>query len=281
MMFNAMKFRQLTTVVATTALLLFSTAQAQLVTPTTLTVDDNKIQAKLTLSTLIEVDLSVEFENSIGLNANNIEITAELFDPTDLTITSRLPSILTSAVSGFPVLVSISPKPDAGFGFEGLATVELYTKAIHYTPTIPWRLFTSHNGGAFEDITVLMSSGSIRARGSTGQFSDFIILLDNRPSTTVINDKVASLSTTVNDNRDDIAPLLEAAIDSGINDIQSALAIDDDDAALTAVDSLITLVDSASGSQIADVWRSSGDVVNVKGLLLTQLQTLRFSLRTL
>jgi len=80
-MFTAMKFRQLTTVVATTALLLFSTAQAQVVTPATLTVDDNKIQAKLTLSSLIEVDLTVEFENSIGLNANNIDITAELLDP--------------------------------------------------------------------------------------------------------------------------------------------------------------------------------------------------------
>ena len=125
-MFTAMKFRQLTTVVATTALLLFSTAQAQVVTPATLTVDDNKIQAKLTLSSLIEVDLTVEFENSIGLNANNIDITAELLDPTDLTITDRLPSALTSAVSGFPVLVSISPKADAGFGFEGLAMVDLY-----------------------------------------------------------------------------------------------------------------------------------------------------------
>ena len=126
-----------------------------------------------------------------------------------------------------------------------------------------------------------MSSGSIRARGSTGQFSDFIILLDNRPANTVISDKVASLSTIINGNRDKIAPLLEAAIDNGTNDIQSALAINDDDAALTAVDSLITLVDNAPGSQIADVWRSSDDVVNVKGLLLTQLQTLRFSLRTL
>jgi len=208
--------------------------------------------------------------NSIGLNANNIDITAELLDPTDLTITDRLPSALTSAVSGFPVLVSISPKADAGFGFEGLAMVELYTKAIHYTPTIPWRLFTSHEGGTFEDITALTSSGSFRARGSTGQFSDFIILLDNRPSTTVINDKVSKLNTIV-----------EAAIDSGVNDIQSALAVNDDDAALVAVDSLISLIDNASGSEIADVWRSSGDVVNVKGLLLTQLQTLRFSLRTL
>lgn len=280
-MFTAMKFRQLTTVVATTALLLFSTAQAQVVTPATLTVDDNKIQAKLTLSSLIEVDLTVEFENSIGLNANNIDITAELLDPTDLTITDRLPSTLTSAVSGFPVLVSISPKANAGFGFEGLATVELYTKAIHYTPTIPWRLFTSHDGGTFEDITMLTSSGSFRARGSTGQFSDFIILLDNRPSASVINDKVASLSSIVNGNRDKISALLETAIDSGINDVQSALAVNDDDAALVAVDSLISLIENASGNEIADVWRSSGDVVNVKGLLLTQLQTLRFSLRTL
>ena len=116
---------------------------------------------------------------------------------------------------------------------------------------------------------------------STGQFSDFIILLDNRPSGSVINDKVASLSTIVNGNRNKIAALLEAAIDSGINDVQSALAVNDDDAALAAVDSLISLIDNASGNEIADVWRSSGDVVNVKGLLLTQLQTLRFSLRTL
>jgi hypothetical protein len=126
-----------------------------------------------------------------------------------------------------------------------------------------------------------MSSGSIRARGSTGQFSDFIILLDNRPSASVIDDKVASLSSIVNGNRDKISALLETAIDSGINDVQSALTVNDDDAALVAVDSLISLIDNASGSEIADVWRSSGDVVNVKGLLLTQLQTLRFSLRTL
>jgi hypothetical protein len=142
-------------------------------------------------------------------------------------------------------------------------------------------LFTSHDGGEFEDITTLTSSGSFRARGSTGQFSDFIILLDNRPSVSVINDKVASLSSIVNGNRNKIAALLEAAIDSGINDVQSALAVNDDDAALAAVDSLISLIDNASGNEIADVWRSSGDVVNVKGLLLTQLQTLRFSLRTL
>ncbi len=277
---SQMKFKLLASVI-TLAVTLFSTAQAQIVLPNILTVDNNRIQAKLSLTTAIEVDLTIEFENSIGLHANNFDITAELLNPSDLLITDRLPSLLTSATSGFPVLVSISPKADSGFGFEGVAMVELYTKALHYVPTVPFRLFTSHANGTFEDITTLTSSGSLRARGSTGQFSDFIILLDTRAPSAVISDKVSNISQTVNSNRSDISLLLQGTLDSGINDIQNALAINDDAAALTAVDSLISVVDNASGSQIPDVWLANGSVVNAKGILLTQLQTLRFSLRTL
>lgn len=280
MKISQMKFKLLISVI-TAAVMMFTTAQAQVVLPNILNVDNNRIQAKLSLTSLIEVDLTIEFENSIGLHANNFDITAELLDPSDLVITDRLPSLLTSATSGFPVLVSISPKADSGFGFEGVAMVELYTKALHYTPTIPFRLFTSHADGTFEDITTLTSSGSLRARGSTGRFSDFIILLDTRAPSAVISEKVSNISQTFNSNRTDISLLLQGVLDSGINDIQNALAVDDDAAALTAVDSLIAVVENASGSEIPDVWRASDDVVNVKGNLLTQLQTLRFSLRTL
>lgn len=278
MMYTAMKFRQLATVVATT-LLLIASANAQVVTPSTLTVNDNKVQAKLSLTSLIEVDLTVEFENSLGLNSNAIDITAELINPTDTGITDRLPSLLTSAVSGFPVLVSIAPKPDAGFAFEGVAQVEIYTKAIHYTPSIPWRLFTSHNNGEFEDITTLTSSGSYRARGSTGQFSDFIILLDTRAPSAIISEKVLLVSETLNGNRGLISAPLEAVLDSGISDLNAALATNDYDAALTIVDGLIVVLGNASGSEIADVWRSSNDLVNAKGMLISRLQTLRYSLR--
>ncbi|NDW22794.1 DUF6689 family protein [Alteromonas hispanica] len=261
--------------------LLVTHANAQVFTPASLTIDDNRVQAKLSLSVLMEVDVTLEFENSIGLNADSIEITAELINPTDLNVVNRLPSSLTSAVSGFPVLVSISPKADAGFGFEGPAMVELYTKAIHYDPDVPLRLFTSHDNGKFEDITTLTSSGSFRARGSTGRFSDFIILLDNRTPTGVINEKLADISSTLSNNQLGIDTALFSQLDSTLNSISQTLSVVDYAAAMVVVDHMITLVESADGALLPNVWRSSGDLVNVQGDLLTQLKTLRFSLRVL
>lgn len=261
--------------------LLVTHANAQIFTPASLTIDDNRVQAKLSLSVLMEVDVTLEFENSIGLNADSIEITAELINPTDLNVVNRLPSSLTSAVSGFPVLVSISPKADAGFGFEGPAMVELYTKAIHYDPDVPLRLFTSHDNGKFEDITTLTSSGSFRARGSTGRFSDFIILLDNRTPTSVINEKLADISSTLSNNQLGIDTALFSQLDSTLNSISQTLSVVDYAAAMVVVDHMITLVESADGALLPNVWRSSGDLVNVQGDLLTQLKTLRFSLRVL
>ncbi|WP_334065647.1 DUF6689 family protein [Alteromonas genovensis] len=261
--------------------LLVTHANAQIFTPASLTIDDNRVQAKLSLSVLIEVDVTLEFENSIGLNADSIEITAELINPTDLNVANRLPSSLTGAVSGFPVLVSISPKANAGFGFEGPAMVELYTKAIHYDPDVPLRLFTSHGNGNFEDITTLTSSGSFRARGSTGRFSDFIILLDNRTPTSVINEKLADISSTLLNNQLVIDTALFSQLDSTLNSISQTLSVVDYAAAMVVVDHMITLVESADGALLPNVWRSSGDLVNVQGDLLTQLKTLRFSLRVL
>lgn len=261
--------------------LLVTHANAQVFTPASLTIDDNRVQAKLSLSVLMEVDVTLEFENSIGLNADSIEITAELINPTDLNVANRLPSSLTGAVSGFPVLVSISPKANAGFGFEGPAMVELYTKAIHYDPDVPLRLFTSHDNGKFEDITTLTSSGSFRARGSTGRFSDFIILLDNRTPTSVINEKLADISSTLSNNQAAIDTALFSQLDSTLNSLSQTLSVVDYAAAMVVVDHMIALVESADGALLPNVWRSSGDLVNVQGDLLTQLKTLRFSLRVL
>lgn len=280
MKLTAMIFRLITSAFVG-LFLLVTHANAQIFTPASLTIDDNRVQAKLSLSVLMEVDVTLEFENSIGLNADSIEITAELINPTDLNVVNRLPSSLTGAVSGFPVLVSISPKADAGFGFEGPAMVELYTKAIHYDPDVPLRLFTSHDNGKFEDITTLTSSGSFRARGSTGRFSDFIILLDNRTPTSVINEKLADISSTLSNNQLGIDTALFSQLDSTLNSISQTLSVVDYAAAMVVVDHMITLVESADGALLPNVWRSSGDLVNVQGDLLTQLKTLRFSLRVL
>lgn len=256
-------------------------AQAQAALPHTVSFANNQVKANFTLGNTYDLALSLEFEQVVGLHPNNLDITAEVLLPTDPRVTSRLPSTLVEGVTGFPVLVSVSPKTDKGFAFEGLASIEFYTKAIHFDPTIPWRLFTSHDGATFEDITTLTSTGSYRARGSTGRFSDFIILLDQRDSDTIIDTKFAKLNTTVQDNRLAMSASLTNAIDPLMLTLETALVTLDTNTALSATDALINLLSNASGNNIDDVWRSSGDIVNAKGDILSRLYTLRYSLRTL
>jgi hypothetical protein len=254
-------------------------AVAQTVTPTNVTITENKLQAKLNVTNLIAIDLVVEFENSIGLSANNIEISATLVSPNDASVLDRLTSNDISLISTFPVVVSISPKANSGFGFEGLASVEIYTKAVDYNAAMPARLFRSHANGDFEDITTMVSAGSIRARGSTGSFSDFVIVLDQRSHALKINDTFTQLSQLVSQHSDLVSPVLATALQASLYNLQSALLIDDYVAALAVVDELITLVENASNEQISTVWRSSNDLVNMQGELLTRLKTLRYSLR--
>lgn len=272
--------RYITAFIASLTMLSFSVG-AQEVQPQVLTFTDNSIQATLELTSDIAVDLKVEFENAVGLHPNTIDISAELLSPTDLSIISRLPTSLVNAHTGFPVVVSIKPRKDKGFAFEGVAVVELYTKALHYTEGTPLRLFRSHANGTFEDITLLTASGSFRARGNTGSFSDFMIMLDTRPKATVIDSKYDQLSDLLLDHRNGIAAPLLADIDLSFSALSMALDSSDYGQASVAVNSLIALVENADGSQVDDVWRSAGDIVNVKGELLTRLYTLRYSLRTL
>ncbi len=255
-------------------------AQAQVALPNSLTVADNTIQASISLTNNTAVDVTVEFENSIGLQPNNIDVQATLLNPTDPSIIDRLPSSLINADSAFPVLVSISPKSDAGFGFEGVAMVELYTTALHYEEGTPLRLFRSHDNGDFEDITMLTASGSFRARGNTGSFSDFIILADTRALDAVLNEKFDSLSNVLSANRNSIDGGLLNSIDVAMGSLYSTITLENYSAALTHVDTLISLLEPASGNAIPDVWRSANDITNVKGELLTHLYTLRYSLRT-
>ncbi|MCW8092608.1 DUF6689 family protein [Alteromonas sp. ASW11-130] len=255
-------------------------AEAQVTPPHSLTVADDTIQASISLPGNIGVDVKVEFDNSIGLHANNIDIHATLLNPSDPSIVDRLPSSLITADSAFPVLVSISPKADFGFGFEGVAMVELYTTALHYVEGTPLRLFRSHDNGDFEDITMLTASGSFRARGNTGSFSDFIILADMRSLSENLNDKFSALNNVLSSNRSAIDTSVLNPLDVAMGSLYSAITLQNYAVALTQIDTMIALLESASGDLIPDVWRSSNDIINVKGEMLTHLYTLRYSLRT-
>ena len=264
-----------------TALLMLFTplSNAQIAQPHTLIFNDNEIDASITLPGAIEVDVKIEFENAVGVNPANFDIYAELLLPTDPSITNRLPSGLVSATSGFPVIVTVAPKSDAGFAFEGAAMVELYTKALHFAPDL--RLFTSHAGDTFEDITMLTAAGSIRSRGNTGRFSDFMILVDARAPADVIELKLNDIDDYIYENSASISSVLQPSISLALSTLANDITLGNYTAALLIIDDLIELVDSTDDEDMPTIWRSSDDLTNVKGELLTKLNTLRFSLRTL
>jgi hypothetical protein len=259
--------------------LLSSSSIAQTVSPKTVSINGNILQAKLQVTSLIEIDLVVEFEKSIGLSANNIEISASLIDVNSSSVTNRFNVNDITAIPSFPVLISISPKANSGFGFEGLASVEIYTRSIDYNAAMPARLFRSHDNGNFEDITSMVSAGSIRARGNTGSFSDFMILLDERSNVDMIDDTFSQLNQVFNQHGDKVSLILATSIQASINNLQQALLMADFATALEVTESLIFITENATGDQMSNVWRSSDDVINMQGELLTRLKTLRFSLR--
>ncbi|AXR07820.1 DUF6689 family protein [Salinimonas sediminis] len=267
-------------VLCTLLLCFISGARAQAVPPNTVTFSNHQVQASFTLPSSLDLAVSLEFEQAIGLHAANLMLTAEVLSPTDPRIVDRLPAAVT-AVSSFPVLVSVVPDPLQGFAFAGAASIEFYTQALHYDSNIPWRLFTSHDGDTFEDITTLTTAGSYRARGSTGRFSDFLILLDSRAPHTIISHKVQRLSETIYDNQELLPAPLALTLDTLLRTLQTALLLLNNQAALLATDELISLLENTSGSVIPDVWRADGAITNVRGELLARLYTLRYSLRTL
>jgi hypothetical protein len=254
---------------------------AQTATPITTTVNGNTLNAKIQLSSQIEIDVILSFENAIGLSADNIDISATLVSTNDVNILSRLPASGVSLFSSFPVILSISPKQDKGFGFEGLGNVEIYTKAISYNANMPARLFTAHNGGDFEDITSMVSAGSIRARGSTGRFSDFLIVLDERSKMAILSDKFDELEHVLVSNQALVNASLLSSLQTSLNSLDLTISLANYNDALTLVNGLISVIESAENDAITTVWRSSGDVVNVQGELLAHLKAMRYNLRVL
>ncbi|MFT4938880.1 MAG: hypothetical protein ACI88A_001911 [Paraglaciecola sp.] len=264
-----------------TTMMFCTQAYAQTVTPVSVTVDGNKLQAKLSVTQTIEIDLLLEFENSIGLSTSSIDISATLVDINDASVLSRLSSTDIAVIPSFPVIVSVTPKSDAGFSFEGLASIEIYTKAVDYNASMPARIFRSHANGAFEDITSMVSVGSIRSRGNTGSFSDFMILLDERDDDDMIADKFTQLAQVLSQHSALSSVALATSLQTKLDAINNALVLINYSATLVAVENMIGLVESANSANISTVWRSSNDLVNLQGELLTHLKALKYTLRVM
>ena len=236
-------------------------------------VGSNSLSATIELPGGVAVDLSVTFEQVVGLG-----ISAQLVDPTDLGLLSRLPSSV-GLPAAFPLLLTIEPPASGPLSFSGLATVEVHTHNLVYTAATPLRLFSGPVGGAFEDITSTCGMGSYRAKGTKPGFSEFLIVTDLRPVDDVIQTKFDRIQQALDDHADDIPEATLAALQDELDDAYWNWSSGGDLlAAIDAVEEFADLVEAAGGS-IPNVWRSSRDLTNVSGTLRAGAATLNYSLR--
>jgi len=240
----------------------------------------------------VDAQVTIVFDSPLNLTAQSLNLTAQLVAPNDPAITSRLP--LGNAIDpAFPMLITVEPV-DLGWIFttnfeEGedgtgpLAFLNTYYMEVHtaelvYQTNSRYRLLKAPVGGAFADVTEEIVSGSVRARGRGGAFSQFVVAKRNGllVNTLDLPIKLLALDTRI----------LAAALDDTLRvdllgllaDVQTAVGILNFTAAIASLDQLIAEIQAHAGVDIANVWRAQHDVVNDAGELESLATTLRFTL---
>ncbi len=222
----------------------------------------------------LAIDVELAFEQVENLTLESLGASARLIDALELV--GRLPEGVTASGS-IPVLLEIEPPSGGALSFTGVYTLELYTHNLNYLPDSPLRLFKAPLGGVFRDVTTWMGAGSYRVRGTEGDFSQFLILIDGRTPQVAAEAKLTALEDLLAAHWQQ----LPAGVgDELLEDLDSAwahYAAGDYDSASQSVGELAQTIEENAGS-IPSVWRASRDVVNVGGDLRAAAATAQFTL---
>jgi len=241
------------------------------------TVSGSSVDLTVALPGNLGADVTLSFESVSGLTLTNLGVSAQVINPNSPTLLGRLPGGSIPA-GAFPVLLRIEPPATGSLAFTGVVTLEVHTHNLQYVGGSPLRIFSAPLGGAFNDITADMGAGSYRARGTSGGFSEFLIVSEARPIATVIAAKLDRLEDLLDGYEgsmsaalyDDLSALLAAAL--------SEYTQGDMSGAIHEIDDFIELVEDNSGTALPNVWRAARDLENVAGYLRAHAETLRFSL---
>lgn len=239
------------------------------------TISGNTISLNVSVTGGYDADLTLSFEDVQGLSLTNLGLSVHLISLTDSTLLARLPS---SVVPALPLLLRIEPPATGTLSFEGVASLELHTEDLQFTAGTPLRLFSAPLNGTFKDITADMGAGSYRARGTTGGFSEFLIVSDTRSLASVIALKFDKVEELLEEYEGDMPGSVYDDLEEILEDAHTAYTGGSTNQAIQEIDDFLELVEDHSGTDIPDVWRAARDLDNVAGYLRGAAMTLRFSL---
>jgi len=255
-------------------LMLLSTVATAQSLPVSVNTSGNTANVVIGLPGQTLAEVSLAFEDVSGLNASSIGVSAERISISDPALLARLPDIsLLQPSALLPVLITIEPPSQGGLSFRDTGRIEVHTHALAYTVGSSFRLLKAPLGGAFRDITDEIAQGSVRARGTYGGFSQFLIVTDLRATDDVIDVKIDALRARIASLPIGERPVFTALLD----EVESSVADGDFSAALAAIDAFRSRAASRGGQQLANEWRATRDADNQAGELVAGAATLRFS----
>lgn len=245
-----------------------------------LVVTGDEASADLVLPGGIAAELTLRFESAVGLNAGALGLSVEVANPLSGELQTLLPgSGAVSLKSAFPMLLIVAAPAEGGLAFEGVVELELYTRNLGYTPGTTLRLFSSSGGEAFRDISEAVAGGSYRVRGSSGQFSKFLIVADERPLGDIVEAKFARLNSLLSAHSGAIDPAVASSLNLLASTAYTSWQGNDPGAAIAQLRQLGDAVETAAAAGLLpNVWQSTRDVDNVAGYLRATARTLAFSL---
>jgi hypothetical protein len=264
--------------VAALAALPLAAAPAHAQSSIPLTISGNEATGVIALPGGIGAELSIRFEQVVGLNPSALDVSARLISPLDVPFLSRLGGGGIALPVAFPVALSIEPSPGSALTFAGTVSVSLHTHNLHLLPAVPMGIHSAPGGGPFRDITATEGVGSYRAGGTGGGFSEFVIVVDPRPIDGVIASKFGALEALLAAHAASIPPAVHEDL---VGKVAQAKAMDlagQTVAAIGVLTAFSNKVKAHSGEEIPDVWRAHDPAVNVAGLLRSGADTLKFSL---
>lgn len=271
-----MRLRLRTTLVSS-LLVLVGSLPALAETALVPTISGNELTARIELAGGLTADLSVSFENVVGLNPSALALSVTTVNAADPAFLARLPKGV-SIPAGFPVVVRIEPTSSSALSFEGVYKLALYTDDLTLGANSPLRLYRAPSGAAFSDMTGFLQAGSVRAGGSGPGFSEFLIVADTRAVDWVIGAKFDALQGHLSAHSGAMSTEIAAGLQQRLSQARAAY---DSGALSSAIDGIAGFADevkSRSGSGIPNVWRANGGPANVAGILRSGADTLKFSL---
>lgn len=262
------------------------------------TVNGNVAHADISLASgtgTYDGEVTITFGSPVNLSAQSLNLTAQIVSPSDPALIGRLPAG-TAVDPAFPILITVEPPAidriftsglqlsetgDGNLRFVNAYELEIHTHELVYVPPTPYRVFKAPLNGAFFDITADVTSGSVRGRGRSGGFSQFLLVSDARPETALglpilALGKLADLETRLAGSI--LGNALQLELSGLLDNVQLALLSLDYAAAIVHTDLFILRVGEEAGSGIHNVWRSQRDLVNDAGDLDGLARSLRFSL---